>query len=98
MKDHLTSFVSVLENIGATVRKERTLAGRILGWLKSLFKALIKIFVTLGTFILHSVAPGVGGTAPAASTLSRAAEAFCGAGSGAFLELTIPCKEEVIDS
>ena len=102
MKENLNSFVSTLENIEVSARKERqTLAGWILGWLKSLFKALARIFVSLGTFIspfLRSVAPGTCGIAPAESTLGKGAVAFCGAGSGAFLEHTISCREEVIDS
>jgi hypothetical protein len=95
MKNNLSSFVSVLEKIGVTVRKERTLAGRILGWLKSLFKALAKVFISP---FRCSVAPGVSGTAPASSTLEKGAAAFCGAGSGAFFGHTIPCKDEVTDS
>ncbi|KAH9996306.1 hypothetical protein BJV77DRAFT_1065925 [Russula vinacea] len=85
MKENLNSFVSTLENIEVSARKERqTLAGWILGWLKSLFKALARIFVSLGTFIspfLRSVAPGTCGIAPAESTLGKGAVAFCGAGS-----------------
>lgn len=101
MKDNLSSFVSVLEEIEVSAKKERTLTGRILGWLKSLFKALARIFVTLGPLLsplLHPVAPGVCGTGPTASTLWRAAAAFCGPASGAFLEHAILCEEEVIDS
>lgn len=102
MKENLSSFVFTLENIEVSARKERhTLAGWILGWLKPLFKALTRIFVSLGSFIspfLHSVLPGVCGVVPADSTLGKGAVAFCGAASGAFLEHTIPCRDKVIDS
>ena len=101
MKDNLSSFVSALEKIEVTARKEQTLAGWILGWLKSLFKALAKVFVALGPLVspfLHCVAPSVSGIAPAVSTLWIAASAFCRVASGAFLERTILCEEEVIDS
>lgn len=101
MRDDLTSFVSTLGEIKVTVRKEeQTLAGRIWGWLKSLSKALARIFITLGPIIspfLHCVAPGVSGIVSVASTLSMAASTFCGSASGAFLEHTVPCNE-VIDS
>jgi hypothetical protein len=97
MKDNLNSFVSTLDNIEVSARKERqTLVGWVLGWLKSLFKTLARIFVSLGTFI--SVAPGTCGIAPVDSTLGKGAVAFCGAASGAFLEYTILYREEVIDS
>ena len=73
MQRNLTLLVPALEKIGVSVKKEeRTLAGRILGWLKSLFKALARIFVTFGPIIspfLHCVAPGVSGIAPLTSTL-----------------------------
>ncbi|KAI0246119.1 hypothetical protein BJV78DRAFT_197135 [Lactifluus subvellereus] len=81
MQDNLRSFVSALEKMG--VRKKKSTAKRILGWLKYLFNALASIF-SLGAFVsplLHSVAPGVGMIAPAASTLWKAAAAFCGKAS-----------------
>jgi hypothetical protein len=84
MKSDLAAFVSALEK--TEVRKKPSMAKRILGWLKDLFNALARIFA-LGSFVspfLHSVAPGVGVIAPAASTLWKAAAAFCGAASGTF--------------
>lgn len=102
MRENLTSFVSALEEIEVTERKEeQTLAGWIWGWLKSLFKALVRIFITLGPIVspfLHCVAPGVSGFVSVTSTLSMAASTFCGSASGAFLEHTVPCSDEVIDS
>lgn len=91
MTKHLSLLVPVLEKTGV---KERTLAERILGWLKSLFKTLARIFVAP---FLRSVAPGVCGNAPASSNLEKRAAFFCGADSGEFLEHSTPYKEEVID-
>ena len=85
MQGNLNAFVSALEKM--EVRKKRSTAKRILGWLKYLFSALASIFA-LGSFVspfLHSAAPGLGLVAPAASTLWKAAAAFCGAASGMFL-------------
>jgi hypothetical protein len=97
---NLTLLVSVLEKIEVTVlKKERTLARRILGWLKSLFKALARIFVTFGPIIspfLHCVAPGVSGIAPLTSTLWVAASAFCGPASGVYLRHKFSCKDKVL--
>ena len=84
MQGNLNSFVSALEKM--EVRKKSSMARRILGWLKHLFNALANIFM-LGSFaspFLHSVAPGISMIAPAASTLWKAAAAFCGAASGMF--------------
>ena len=98
MNDNLNSFVSTVEKIQET-RKEQTLVEWILEWLKSLFKALARIFVTFGPIItpfLHSIAPNASWVEPAASTLYVAARTFCIATSSAFLEHTFPCKKEVI--
>jgi hypothetical protein len=84
MQGNLRSFVSTLEKM--EVRKKSSAARRILGWLKYLFNALASIFA-LGSFVspfLHSVAPGLSMVAPAASTLWKAAAAFCGTASGMF--------------
>lgn len=92
MKDNLDSFVSVLEKIQVTVKrqKERSLAERILGWLKSLFKAITRIFATLFSpisgFLLYSADPRVRESAFAASTLRKAAATFSAADSGAFFK------------
>jgi hypothetical protein len=86
MQADLVSFVSALEKM--EVRRKKSTPQRILGWLKYLFNALASIFA-LGTFIspfMHSAVPGVSTISPAASTLWKAAAAFCGAASGASLE------------
>jgi len=54
MQKNLSSFVSILEKVQVTAREQQSLVGRILGWLKSLFKAIVKVFVTLGTLIFLS--------------------------------------------
>ena len=100
MKDNLDSFVSVLEKIQVTVKKkkERSLAERILGWLKSLFKAITRIFATLFSpisgFLLYSADPRVRESAFAASTLRKAAATFSAADSGAFFEhIILLCQD-----
>ncbi|KAI0299426.1 hypothetical protein B0F90DRAFT_1668714 [Multifurca ochricompacta] len=94
MQGNLSMFVSALEKL--EVRKKRSTARRILGWLKYLFNALASIFA-LGSFVspfLHSVAPGLSMIAPAASTLWKAAAAFCGTAS----EIREGKESESIDS
>jgi len=84
MQSDLAAFVAALEK--AEVRKKPSMARHILRWLKDLFDALASIFA-LGSFVspfLHSVAPGVGVIAPAASALWKAAAAFCGVALGTF--------------
>jgi hypothetical protein len=98
MKDNLNSLVSVLEKVQVTVKKERSLAERILRWLKSLFKSIARIFATfcppISAFLLHSAEPKAQKTASAVSTLGKAAATFCAADSGAFLEhIILPCKD-----
>jgi hypothetical protein len=86
MQGNLRSFVSALEKM--EVGKKTSTARRILGWLKYLFNALASIFA-LGSIVspfLHSVGPGASTIACAASTLWKAAAAFCEDASGAFLE------------
>jgi hypothetical protein len=89
MQSDLAAFVAALEK--TEVRKKPSMARHILRWLKDLFDALASIFA-LGSFVspfLHSVAPGVGVIALAASALWKAAAAFCGVASGTFhLECT----------
>ena len=82
MQGNLKSFVIALEKM-----KGQSTARWVLGWLKYLLKAIASIF-ELGSFLytfLHTVAPGVGKTAPIATTLWNAASAFRGASSGMFL-------------
>ncbi|KAF8270029.1 hypothetical protein EI94DRAFT_1723673 [Lactarius quietus] len=67
-------------NKASRALSEHSMAKRILGWLKNLFNALANIFA-LGSLLspfLHSIAPGISFIAPAASTLWKAAAAFCG--------------------
>jgi hypothetical protein len=94
MKDNLNSFVSALEKIQVTVKKQRSLVERILGWLKSLFKAIARIFATfcdpISALLLHSAEPKLQESASAASTLRKAAATFFAADSGAFLEHITP--------
>jgi hypothetical protein len=79
MKD-LSSFVSALEEIKDRARNQ-TLKGRILGWLKSLFKVLARIVVTLGPVIINLLAPGLSDTV---DSLWMAASTIFGEASGAF--------------
>jgi len=77
MNSDLESFVSYLEKM--QVKEEKSMACRILGWLKLFFEALAGIFA-LGSFIapfLKTAAPGVDLVAPAASALSIAAAELC---------------------
>lgn len=92
MENDLSLFVSVLEEIKIAERKNQTSEGWILRFLKSLFKVLAKIIVTLGPVILHVVAPGLGGVVPVVSALWTAASKFCGEGSGAFFRTCDPLQ------
>ena len=94
MKDNLSTFVSNLEKIEITVGKGQTftVAEWIWGWIKS-FLIVIAWTFALGFFFTR--------TAPADSadsTLRRVEFRGAARALGAFLELTIPCEEEVIDS
>jgi hypothetical protein len=97
MKGNLNKLVSILEKVQVTVKKERSLAERILRWLKSLFKAIARVFATycprLSDLLLHCAEPIVQKSAYTVSTLRKAAAKFCAADSGAFLEyITLTCK------
>ncbi|KAH9077658.1 hypothetical protein EDB83DRAFT_2514368 [Lactarius deliciosus] len=76
MQGNLELFVSALEKM--EVEKTSSKARRILGWLKHLFNALASIF-DISSFVLPG--PFLRPVAHAASTLSRAAAAFCGQAS-----------------
>jgi hypothetical protein len=107
----LKSFVSNLKTAQAAAEKERTqvavekersLAERILWWLKSLFKAIATIFATFspstsGTH-RHHPDPKVRGGALADTALGQAASEFCTMDSGAFLKHIILLLQDVIDS
>jgi len=90
MKDSLVSFVSILEELQVTVKREPSLAEQILGWLKYLFKAIAGILATvcplISTLLLHSAYPKLRKSAFVVSTLGEAAATFCTADPGAFLE------------
>ena len=93
MKSDLDSFVSYLEKM--QVKKEKSMAHRILGWLKLLFNALAGIFA-LGSFIapfLNPVTPGVDLIAPAASALSIAAAELCEIVAGTSLGMPVRTNE-----
>ena len=99
MKGILNKFVTILEKAQVTVKKEPSLVERILGWLKSLFKAIARMFAIfcppISALLLHSAEPKVQKTAFAFSTLGKAAATFCPPDSGAFLEhVIVPCKDK----
>jgi len=83
MKDNLNSLVSTLERIQVTVKEERSLVERILGWLESLFKAIARILVIfcppISAHLFHSAEPKVQKAAFVVSTLGVAATTFCAA-------------------
>ncbi|KAF8497561.1 hypothetical protein F5888DRAFT_297765 [Russula emetica] len=98
MKHDLNSFVSVLEEVQVTVKKQRSLVKRILGWLKSVLKAIARIFATFGppisAVLLCSPEPSLQMLAFAVSALGKAATILCAADSGAFLEhIILPYKD-----
>lgn len=94
MKDNLNSFVSDLEEVQVIVKKEPSLGEQILGWLKSLSKAIARILATLcppiSTILLHSADSKVKMSACAVSTLGKAAATFCTPDPGALLEHITP--------
>ncbi|KAI0267425.1 hypothetical protein BC834DRAFT_842626 [Gloeopeniophorella convolvens] len=94
MQATLAAFVGALEQLD--VRRKKSTARRVLGWLKHLFAALAGIFA-LGSFFspfLHSVTPGISMVGPAVSTLWKAAASFCGTAS----EIPEGKETESIDS
>jgi hypothetical protein len=98
MTNDLDSFVSALEKAQVTVEKGRSLAERILRWLKTLFKAIARIFATLSPSIseslLHHPDPRIRGCAFAVTALGQAASVFCAMDSGVFLKyIILLCKD-----
>ena len=96
MKGDLDSFVSYLEKM--QVKKEKSMANRILGWLKLFFNALAGIFA-IGSCIapfLTTVAPGMHLIAPAASALSIAAAKLCEMASGTSLGMSVRTNKRAI--
>jgi hypothetical protein len=100
MKDGVDLFVSALQNVQVAMKHERSLAERILRWLKSLFKVIAS---TLDTVCLPISAvplpaePKRQKSAILVSTLREAAAKICTADPGAFSEHISPCKDRVID-
>jgi hypothetical protein len=97
MNDNLNTFVSVLEEVQVTVKEEPSLAEKILGWLKYLFKAIARILATvcplISALLLQSTEPKAQKSVFAVSTLGEAAATFCTADPGAFLEhITVPLQ------
>jgi hypothetical protein len=97
MKDNLNSFVSVLEEVQVTVNRDRSPAGQIVGWLKSLFNTIARILAIvcppISALLRHSAEPDVQRSAVVVSTLGQAAAIFCAVDSGAFLEhITVPLQ------
>lgn len=86
MKANLDSFVSVLEGMQITVKKEPSLAERILGWVKSLIKAIARVLAIVCPPISALLPHPVQKFAPAVTALGEAAREFCTADPGAFLE------------
>jgi len=80
MMDNLATFVSHLEKAQVAVKKQ-SWAEWIMGWLKSLFRAIARIFATycppVSAFLLHSAGPKAQTSAFAVSTLGKAAATFC---------------------
>ena len=94
----LNLFVSALEKVQVTVEKERSLAERILRWLKSLFRAIAMIFAALAPSISNTLRqysdPNVQGCALAVTALGQAASVFCAMDSGTSLEhIILSCKD-----
>jgi hypothetical protein len=100
MNENLNSFVSVLEDVQVTAKEEPSLAEKILGWLKYLFKVIARILATvcplISALLLQSTELKVQKTAVAVSTLGEAAATFCTADPGAFLEhIVLPVPVQV---
>ncbi|KAF8497558.1 hypothetical protein F5888DRAFT_297648 [Russula emetica] len=80
MKSDLDSFVSFLEEVQVTMEMEPSLAEKILGWLKYLFKAIARILASvcppISALLLHSAEPKVQKSAFFVSTLGEAAATF----------------------
>ena len=92
----LESFVSVLQEVQVAV-KERSLADKLLGWLRYLLKAIVSIVAAVCSPIatlLSRVEPKPQYLTSAVSTLRKAAAEFCRVDPGAFSEhITLPCKD-----
>jgi hypothetical protein len=102
----LNSFVSTLEKIQVKVKKEGSLAERILRWLKSPFKAITTIFASrtppISGTARHHADPNLRERGLVNTALGQATSKFCRVDAGAFLEhIILPlqlARTEVIDS
>ena len=91
MKDNLKSFVSALEEVHVAV-KEQSLAEKLLGWLKYLLKAIIRIVAAVCSPIpalLSRVEPNPQYLTSAVSTLGKAVAEFCKVDPGALSQRRI---------
>ncbi len=80
MVDDLSSFVSALEEVQVTLKKEPSLVERILGWLKHLFNVIARILATVCppiSALLPSAEPKEEKSGHSASILREAAAKFC---------------------
>ena len=93
MNDNLGGFVSVLEEVQVTVKKEPSLGERILGWLKYLFQAIVRILATVCSSIFTSTSSPEPNKRTPTSTLEKGAATFCTVSPGALLEhITLPLQ------
>ena len=94
----LGSLVSSLKKAQLTVEKERSLAERILGWLKSLFKAISTVSVALtrpiSRIVRHHSDPKVEVYALDDTPLRQGASDIWKGESGAFIEHIILLQEQ----
>ena len=91
MKDNLKSLVSTLEEVQVAV-KERSLAEKLLGWLKYLLKEIVSIVAAVCSpisAVVFRVEPNPQYLTSTVSTLGKAAAEFCRVDPGAFTEHTI---------
>jgi hypothetical protein len=96
MREGVDLFVSALEDVQVAMKREQSLAERILRWLKSLFKVIVRILEIACrpiSAVRPSAEPKRQKSAILVSTLREAAAKFCTADPGAFLEYIIPCKD-----
>jgi hypothetical protein len=80
MKDILDKFVSVLEEVQVTVKKEPSLGERILGWLKYLFQAIARILATVCSSIFTFTSSPEPNKQIPVSTLEQGVATFCTVG------------------
>ena len=86
MKDNLDAFVSVLQDVQVTVKKEPSLKEWIMGWLKYLYQATTRILATVCPSIFTVASSPEPNKQIPVSTLQQGAATFCTAKPGAFSE------------